>query len=559
MKDIKILVSMLLKDRLDLSFLSAKGTTIRKIVFFILRFGITFGVAFGLFYVSSMFKIFHNSFTLPTSLMTMVVSILMVFTTISVTNELMKTLFLAKDNQLLITLPVKPNDIFLSKIIVFYVFELIRNATFTLPIFVAFGFVSNVSWFFFIWIIIALLFISMVPVVLGIALSLPTLLINRFFAKFRLIKHLVYISALAFVVYLLVRVILIIPSSMNIIYYWQPIKDLLSSVTNFFYEKFRIVHYLVIMALGKYQNSKYTFLHFEPWAIFGITIATMAVILGSTYFVVRNVFLRLISYDYTKTKPVNLETKRQKRLPKFLTFTKKEILLLGRNGEFSYNYAMTYVGVPLIILLVNKLFSSMELYADGQFFVQALNVLLIMLPFLASNSAIAKSFSEEGRTGYMKRTKPINVIMALTAKLIPNIVLSTISIIATMYVFNVFMNYLPVNITLLTASLIIIQIGHIFISALLDIMKPQNEQYATTGEQFSNPNESKSTIVAFIIAFITAGIVLVFLNERQVLPEARYNSAFFKMFWVSIVYLSTIIYLFVWSVRAFYFDRGEAQ
>lgn len=559
MKNVKTLVSMLLKDRLDLSFLSTKGSTIRKVVFFILRFGITFGVAYGLFYVSSMFKIFHNSLTLPTSLMTLVVSILMVFTTISVTNELMKTLFLAKDNQLLITLPVKPNDIFLSKIIVFYIFEVIRNATFTLPIFIAFGFMSNVSWFFFIWILVALLFLSMVPVVLGIALSLPTLVINRFFAKFRLTKHLVYISFLGLLVYILVRVILIIPSSLNIIHYWQPIKDLLSSITTFFYDKFRVVHYLVVMSLGKYQNSRYTFLHYEPWVIFGIALAIMAAILASTYFIVRNVFLRLISYDYTKIKPISLETKRQKRLPKFLTFIKKEILLLGRNGEFSYNYAMTYVGVPLIILLVNKLFSSMELYADGRFFVQALNVLLIMLPFLASNSVIAKSFSEEGRTGYMKRTKPINVIVALTAKLIPNIILSSISIIVTMYIFNVFMNYLLVNIVLLTASLIIIQVGHIFISALLDIMKPQNEQYATTGEQFSNPNESKSTIVAFIIAFITAGIVLVFLNERQVLPEARYNSAFLKMFWVSVVYLGAIIYLFIWSIRAFYYDRGEAQ
>ncbi len=559
MKDVNILVSMLLKDRLDLSFLSTKSTTIRKAVFFILRFFVTFAIAFGLFYVASLLRVFHNSPTLPTSLMTMILTILLVITTISITIELMKTLFLANDNALLITFPIEPNKIFLSKIIVFYLFELIKNVTFTLPIFLAFGVVSPVSWFFYIWVFIVIWVLSMVPVVLGIALSLPALIINRFFAKFRLIKHLVYISALGGIVYLIVRVILIIPSSINVIHYWGPIKILLSDITTFFYTNFRLIHYLVVLVFGKYTSLRYTFFHFEPWIIFFILLGVLSAILAATYFLVRTIYLRLISYDYTRIKPLKVETKRHKQRPKFVSFLKKEILLLGRNGEFSYNYAMTYIGTPLIILLVNKIFSSMDLYAAGWFFVQSLNILLIMLPFLASNSAIARSFSEEGRTGYMKRTKPINVFLALVAKLVPNIVLSTFSLVVSMYVFIYFMDFTFANIALLTISMILIQIAHIFISGLLDVMKPQNEQYATTGEQFSNPNETKSTIIAFIIAFSFAGTMLAFLNEQQIISSLRFNKSFLKLFVISAIFIATTIYLFAWSIRAYYYDRGEKQ
>lgn len=559
MNDIKILVSMLLKDRLDLKFLRSKGETTRAIVFFLLRFLITFAIAFGVFLLASFLQVFHNSKTLPSSLLTMILTLLLIITTISVTLNLVKTLFLAEDNKLLITFPVEPNRIFLSKIIIFYIFELIKNMTFILPIILAFGVLSKVGIFFYFWVFISMFFIALIPVVLGIALSLPALLIQRLFAKFRLIKHTVYISALAFVIYVIVRLILIIPTSINVIHYWGPIKTLLSNIMTFFYNKFRIVHYLVTMILGKNVSLRYTHWHYEPWLVLFVLIGVLAAILAATYFLVRHIFLNLISHDYTRIKEVRLETKRQKQLPRFLSFVKKEILLLGRTGEFSYNYAITYVGTPLIILLINKIFSSMELYANGWYFVQALNVLIIMLLLLSSNSAIAKSFSEEGRTGYLKRTKPINVFYALVAKLIPNITLSIISLIITMGVFNVFMNYKFINIFFLTFGLVLIQVGHIFISGLLDIMNPQNEQYATTGEQFSNPNENKAIIIAFITSFIVALAMFWFLKEAQRLSHEVFNIVFIKMFFIGVIFIVTAIYIFGWSVRAYYFDRGEAR
>jgi len=185
MNDIKTLVIMQLKDKLDFGFIKDKGLTIRKIVFFVLRFIIVAAIAYALFFVSSFLRIFHNSPFIPTSIMTMMMSIILVISTLACTTELIKSLYMAEDNQVLVTYPISANRIFLSKIIVFYLYEIFKNFTFTLPIFIAYGIISPVNWFFFIWVFLSFFFVSMIPVVFGVVLSLPGFFLSRFFARYR--------------------------------------------------------------------------------------------------------------------------------------------------------------------------------------------------------------------------------------------------------------------------------------------------------------------------------------------------------------------------------------
>jgi hypothetical protein len=56
------------------------------------------------------------------------------------------------------------------------------------------------------------------------------------------------------------------------------------------------------------------------------------------------------------------------------------------------------------------------------------------------------------------------------------------------------------NIALLAISCIALNAGHMIWSASLDLMNPQNETYATSGEMDDNPNERGSTVIAFIVS-----------------------------------------------------------
>lgn len=559
MNDVMTLIKLQLKNQLDFKLSSNKYLVIRKIIFILVRFLITFAFAFGLFWVSSFLKIFHNSPYLPTSLMTMILSVILVLSTIANTNNLVKSLILAPDNKLLITLPVPANKIFLSKLIIFYLYEVGRNATFTLPLFIAYGMLSPVSPFFYFWVLVAFIFISMIPVVLGMVFSIPALYLRRFFARVPLVKNIVYSLLLGLVIYLLVQIILVIPANINIVHYWGPIKNLLTTITTFFQTKFRLVYYLVVMIVGKYSsNMAYTYLDPTPWVVFGILVFSLAALLAGAYFVVRFLFLRMISVDVERS-----EAHGQGRLTKhahrpFNSFLLKEVLISSRTGQFTYNFLLTYIGVPLFLLLINQIFSSMNLYDNGIAFVQAFNLFLITLTYFASNSVLATFYAQEGRAGYVKKTKPINIFSALLAKLVPNMVLSLISLSATLIVFNSYMQLTFLNITLLTLSLFFMQLGSILVSALFDIMKPLNELYATSGESVFNPNETKATIFAFVLALVYALFAFMLLNETKIPPSERFNPSFLKLMLIGLGFLLISAYLFKWMVKAYYFDERSA-
>ena len=556
MNDIKTLIMMQLKDKLDLGFIKDKAQLIRKIVFFALRFIIVAGLSYALFYVSSFLRIFHNSPFIPTSIMTMLLTIILVISTFASTNDLIKSLYMAEDNQVLVTYPISANRIFLSKIIVFYLYEIYKNFTFTLPIFVAYGLISPVNWFFYIWVFLSFFVVSMIPVVLGVVLSLPGFFIMRFFNRFRVLKILFFIAVLAGFIYLLVRIILLIPSEINVLNYWGPIKVLLSDVTMFFQDYFKPVYYVVLMVVGKYNAAmRYTYLNLDVWLVFISLIGVLAGLFMAAYFVARFLFIKMTSASFEYEKRFRVKALLNRRLPAFLSFVFKELRLIFRSGTFTSNFIATYISIPLFILLINRIFASMDLYPNGQFAVQAFNILIIMLPLLASNSVVATMYSREGRTAYMKRTKPVVVIFPLLAKLLPNIVLSIVSLCVSLYIFNAHMHYVLSNIILLSIALIFIQVGHILFSALLDLMNPQNEQYATAGEQVSNPNETKATIFAFITAFLVALITLGFLVEEQFMLDQSFNYAFLKMLLIGFVFFGASVYMYIEKIKAYYYDR----
>lgn len=556
MNDIKTLIIMQLKDKLDIGFIKDRAQLIRKIVFFVVRFLIVAAIAFGLFFVSSFLKIFHNSPFLPTSVMTMVMTIILLISTFTCTIELIKSLYMSQDNQVLITYPISANRVFLSKIVVFYIYEIYKNVTFTLPIFIAYGLLSPVSWFFYIWVFLSFFFVSMIPVVLGVVLSIPGLFIMRFLNRFRIIKVLFFILILGAFIYILANLFLLIPNEINVLNYWGPIKVLLSNVTDFFQRYFLIIYALVIMVVGKYDVSmNYSYLNFDVWLIFLSLILVMAILFFSVYFLSRFIFIKMTSASFEFEKRSKIKALMNRRLPRFFSFILKELRLISRTGEFTYNFIATYVSIPLFILLINQIFSSMDLYANGQFIVQSFNILIIMLPLLASNSLVATMYSKEGRTAYLKRTKPVAIIFPLLAKLLPNIVLSLVSLGVSLYIFNDYFNYIPINIAFLCLALAFVQIGHLLFCALMDLMNPQNEQYATAGEQISNPNEIKATIFAFILAFLVALITLAFLLEEQFKPEVDFNLAFLKIALIGMIFVGVAIYMFVEKIKAYYYDR----
>ena len=107
----------------------------------------------------------------PMHLQVLVISLVVFGTSIMVVVEgVYKTgslLFNCKDDQLLLSLPIKRSTVLFVRIFKFYLFELIFNALFIIPLIVAYiRWADSLEWTFFLTSFVMLLLLPVIPVIL---------------------------------------------------------------------------------------------------------------------------------------------------------------------------------------------------------------------------------------------------------------------------------------------------------------------------------------------------------------------------------------------------------
>lgn len=554
MNHLKTLVLMQLRDKIDLSWIADKKAKLRNIIFFILKFVIVCAFCFlvltlcmkiGLFYYGDLVSVLILILTFSLSL-----------STISCTYELMKNLYFSEDNKVLITLPVNANKIFISKIIVFYIYEVKKSFTFISPItFASILFLvvkGSCSPFnlFYMWIIIP--FIIALPVLLGSILSIPTMYVYRFLKKYTVIEVLLSLTILVLLVIGVTKLINLIPENIDLMNQFTPISIAIRNFLMALESKLVFMNQFVRIIIGEKQSSMVYSLEWISLFKFLVLILINCLLLVIAYVASRPLFFKMMSKNFEMNKSIH-HHKTNKKKNKYFTFINKEFLINLRTIDVSINYLIVYIVVPIMILLLNKLYAAMETKQLGDNLIYAFNVLLICLPILASNSLVATYYSREGRAGYMKKVKPIFAAYPLMAKLFYNMLFSIPSIFITSYIFGSLKNIGSNNIIIFGFAILFLHYAHMIWSAMLDIMNPQNEQYATTGMEVDNPNENKSTIVAFIISFIYAVISYKFLSESN-LYHSSLTVGMEKLLLISIIAFISMVILFVKRIKAFYYD-----
>ena len=520
MNRLKALVLMQIRDKLDFSWLSTTKSRIQKIVLSLLQFIIITGLSIALIYLCQFIGLFYYSELID--ILIVFYSVMIVLTIISCTIGLTKNLYLSDDNKVLATFPVTSSLLFFSKLIVYYFYELKKSFNLLIPItlgFVIMGCKSgqlSIGVLFWMW--IPLIFIIAIPVLIGSFLSIPFIYIKRFLDKFSIIELLLIIISLGLIIWGVVYLINLIPENIDLINQWPSIRKAIKNFLINFKQSIGILCYIVYVFTGSYISNSLNYrFNWYTLASFASLIAFVGVLIGIAYFVIKPIFFKMLSKSFEFDK-------------------------------------LVFVIINILILLLNNLFAAMNTKLSGEIMTYAFNILLILLPLLASNSMIATLYSKEGRAGYIKKTKPINPLGALVAKLLFNLVFSVISIIVSVAIFASFTKIGIVESIFLALAILLIQYGHIFYSATLDIMNPQNEQYATIGDEISNPNENKSTLVAFIMSFAIAFISYVFLNESYS-SSGSFLFGSVKIFILSLFIFGSFLLMFLLKIKAYYYER----
>ena len=547
MKALKTLVMMQLKDKLDLSFVKSKRGLIFKIVLSVVKLVAVTAVFYLLFFVCNMLGVFYPSGYIPDTVANVLFTVMQLMSVVTCIVGLTQALYMTADNRVLLTLPASSATVFFSKLILYYVFELKRNVTFTLPMFIAYGMINGAVWYYYLWLIFCFAFISMIPVVIGALVSIPALFVATFVKQFKWLQLSLMFVASGLVVWGIVALIGVIPPNINIMGTWGSLFLSIQRFLNGFAKALYPFYCLTLMIVGGTLRIGSKLFAGDTFAYFGVMLACLAVALGLAYLLAKPLFIRMAARQFEFEKMV-VPPKKNKVFNKKLSPVLETLQMNVRSGRYVLS-AIVQLALPAIaILLLNKLYASMNTNYTGEVMTKTFNLLVMLVITVAFNNEYATVYSKEANARNIIKTRPQNPIYTLLGRIAPRIaiiVLSTFAVVITAVSVSSSDKGELVMMGLVT---LFVAVAHLLWCAEMDVMHSYADQYATVGVQFDSPNERNATIVGFLLSAFFA-FAYYFLSDRGT------TSSIVKGIIIAAVFLAARIYLYVTRIKHYFVEN----
>ena len=551
------LTKMQLQEKTDLSYLKSFKATLFKVVFGLLEFALVTVICYLLFWVCGIMRVFDAiGGKIPANVLTAVLAVMLFLSTIFTTGGLVQSLYLSKDNLVLLTFPASPGIVFLSKLLVYYVKELKKNFMFLIPFFCAYGLALGYPIYYYAWVVVLFAFVAAIPVVLGALLSMPSLFAFQFIKKSAIAKGvltvLVYGALIAFVMF----IVSLIPEEINFLLTGLP-RDEINKLAKSLADGFPPVAWLTSLLVGVPYNSVivggiYTT---SPLLFTGKTlpilvgfIALLAVLVFLAFLLSKPLFYNMASKPFEFSKKTKIEPKENNKAPVLLSAVKKEWLVALRDGTIVSLITQLLVIMPLAIAFLNALYASMKQSSTGVQMTVVFNFVIMLLFMLSANIRMASAYSKDGFAAYLNKVQPSTHGSLLFAKLTVNMAMGLLGVIVTTIVYSFYYKVGSVNLVLYAAAAYAIFVAHLFWSAEMDIMNPQNDQYATFSKQSNNPNENKSSLLSFFLAFIFALVVFLLVPEGVTLT-------WLKAVCVGVALAAFKVFTFFLKIKVYYKEK----
>ena len=547
MKHLRTLVMMQLRDKLDMSFLRNGNRLLLKIALSVVLVAVVTVAFWGLFKICVLFSVFSFVGGLPDVVVTVLFTVMQLLSIITCTAGLTRTLYMAADNRVLLTFPVPANYVFLSKIILYYIFELKKNVAFTIPMYLAYGFVNGAVWYYYPWMLLCFVFISLLPVAIGAVLSIPGLFIAVFVSNFRWIQYILVAVAAVLFAWFFFLLINAIPDNINLIGQWGSISMAIQGFLSDFARIFLPYHLLNRMVVGGTLQISAALFSGSMFITFAVFLGVLAVLLGMAFFAARPLFFKM-AVRFFEFEKAQAEPRPNKVRNKYASAFSEEMTKNFRSGGYVIKLFVQLLLPPLAVFLLNKVYGAMNTSFAGQNMTKAFNLLVLLTMLLSFNAEYASVYSKDGSARSLLKTRPVNAAVTLVARLVPRAVVSTAAAIAAAGLYAFAADPGTLEVITIACVAVCANLAHLLWSAELDIMNPRTEQYAMLGSDYNNPNDFKSTVLAVLISGIFA-FLLYFLARDG------FTSALIKLLVLSVVFLGVRAVLYFARVRYYFAEK----
>lgn len=552
MKNLMILVKMQLKEQFNFTRLDIKNVNLFQVLVsflsVILKFALVTVLCAAFLIVSKLLGLFSfASMPIPSSVISLLFVVMLITSIFSCIVGLTKSMYYARDNAVLLTLPALPIQVYLSKLIIFFIFEIKRNFSFLVPLFIAYYITEGYGFFAYPWMIFCIIFVSLFTVSIGSLLSIPAMWIANFFRQHRYLQISGLVAIVGATILAVFFAISLIPADINLLETWN---TTCWTIRNFFdaYEKNFAPIYNTTLIILRNTSKLESSLPFVPTLLrFLSLIGVTALLLAAGLFIVKPLFYKMASTPFEYLKKTVKAKKNVRRGKRFSAIYNEFLIALKTPSRMFSNVGILF-STPILVFLLNKIFLAINTSERGDSMIVAFNLLIILLVTLNANASTASVFSREGRSSYLIKTQPSKYPLLIISKLLPNMTFCLVSIVATYVILLLTTSIGAVDTTLLMLSVTMTYIAHMLYCADQDLMNPQFELYATVGASEINKNEMKATVTAFLIAFIAAGLSFVLLLGVGI-------SVYLKFIVISLAAVSYRVYIFFSNLRVYYKEK----
>ena len=548
LKRISILVAMQLKNIRKKSTLSFGRKTVSFIVNLVLIALITTGLYFLLNLVVNIFSI---GFILSSDFLMVYIAALQLTSIVTCTGGMMQSLFLNRDNVLLLALPCRHSEVFTSKLIVYYIFELKKALYGILPLILTIGISTNESIYsalpfvklnYFLLSPIVIILLPLIPVLIGSILSLPASYLKRFINSSPIVQ-LIFILFLVFLTYGVTFIILsLLPEKIAVITEYVTFIDNIKALFQSMAEFTIYVRSFVLMLYS-----------YKIWL--NILIILSIVVIGTALvtLIIKPFYFNIASRSMEEAREKNHKVNEVVNKNVFVSFIKKEFLMSYRDvGKTTESYLLLLF-MPSIMILILGIYSRLALnQTTGPAYASMFAMLYITLLSLTSVVDISTSLTREGTEFILLKTAPSKCENVTWAKIIASLTF-TISVLTVSYlmlyigalVSNI--KYLVDYIPLIYVSMLITNIGLTFKGMEVDVMSPSLIEYASTKSVKGNNNIAKTIEEGTLLSVIYTVIFAVSIFSIGI-------NAFIIIIPISIIYVLIRVFSFKTKLFAFFDD-----
>ena len=440
-------------------------------------------------------------------------------------------LFNCRDDQLLLSLPIKRRVILFVRVFKFYVFELLFNSLFILPIMISYiSWAENLNWTYFVVSLVMIIMLPIIPIILSCFIGFITSSIFSRFKHKNAVQIFITIGLLVGVLYLSYNMEGIIN------YLIQHANDINDLITKVYYPA------------GVYAKliTDFNFLSLLEFVLTNTVILIVSLLLLSKVYFKINSRIKKV----TNTKKIKVENLKIKSNNKVASLIKKELNTFFKTPVFIINagFALVLFLIATVMISINfDKFSEALMNPNGvnlspDLILNSKSILIFILISMASymTSITSSVISLEGKNINILKSLPIETKTILMSKIYSSLVLTTPLLVAgNIVLFIKFRIGLFESLMLLALSILIPLVSH-FVGLLVNLKYPKLDAENSTEIVKQSASSFISVMIGMILIIITIIIIYNVLG--------KYSSTLILLT-MTIVYVVIDISLYLYMIR----------